>query len=213
MLYCRRIETGDIVLTHHQKMLVADLSGPNSYGSLLVGWRGQTEFFRNAGAPAQPGALGADLASAFVEDVYVLLRTQRVLQVYRGFETAGLKAPFGTDHPTFIQGLLAHRKPGTPDGLWWTPARPSMAIDNLGLPDMHRSEHRNSAAIKLEWNRIDFYLEAALPVGALVYVGRAAPQQENALYGGKKYSGGGMQFRLTTSPAAAFQWMKRYVSS
>jgi hypothetical protein len=71
---------------------------------------------------------------------------------------------------------MRKRKPGKPDGLWWTPARPSMAIDNMHLPDMHRSEHRDSAAIKLEWNRIDYDLESELPVGALVYVGRAAPQ-------------------------------------
>jgi hypothetical protein len=88
-----------------------------------VAWNGQTEFLRNAGAPTQPAAPGANLASAFVEEVYVLLRTQRIVRLYRGFEKAGLKAPFGIDHPSSIQGLLAHRKPGTPDGLWWTPAR------------------------------------------------------------------------------------------
>ena len=201
------------MLTNYQKMLVADLSGANSYGAPLVGWKGQTEFLRNNGAPRQPGALGANLASTFVEDVYVLLRTQRAVRVYRGFETAGLKAPFGIDHPSFIHGVLAQRKPGTPDGLWWTPARPSMAIDGIRLPDMHRSEHRDSAAIKLEWNRIDFYLEGELPAGALVYVGRAAPQQESALYGSKKYGGGGIQFRLTTTPDVAFQWLKRYATS
>jgi hypothetical protein len=201
------------MLTNYQKMLIGDLSGANSYGTPLVGWKRQLEFLRNAGAPPQPGALDANLASAFVEDVYVLLRTGRVVQVYRGFEVAGLKAPFGMDHPSFIQGLLAQRKPGTPDGLWWTPARPSMAIDNMRLPDIHRSEHRDSAAIKLEWNRIDFYLQSELPAGALIYVGRAAPQQESALYGGKRYGGGGVQFRLTTSPEKAFQLMRRYVAS
>lgn len=192
-------------------MLVADLSGPNSYGEPLVGWKRQTEFFRNAGAPAEPGVLRPDLASTFVEDTYILLRTRRVVRAYRGFEIAGLKAPFGMDHPSFIRGLLAQRRPGTPDGLWWTPARPSMAIDNMGLPDMHRSEYRDSAAMKLEWNRVDYFLESELPVGTLVYVGRAAPQQETELYGGKKYGGGGIQFRLTSPPETAFQWMKRYV--
>ena len=78
---------------------------------------------------------------------------------------------------------------------------------------MHRSEHRDSAAIKLEWNRIDYYLQSDLPLGALVYVGRAAPQQESALYGGKKYGGGAIQFRLTVSPERAFRSMKRYVAS
>jgi hypothetical protein len=88
-----------------------------------------------------------------------------------------------------------------------------MAIDNLGLPSLHRSEHRDRAAIKLEWNRIDYYLEGELPAGALVYVGRAAPQQESALYGDQKYGGGRIQFRLTAAPEAAFRLMKRYVAS
>ena len=81
-----------------------------------------------------------------------------------------------------------------------------MAIDDMRLPDTDRSEHRDSAAIQLEWNRIDYYLESELPAGALVYVGRAAPQQESALYGGKKYGGRGTQFRLTEPPAKALRW-------
>jgi hypothetical protein len=201
------------LLTNYQKMLVQDMSGPNSYGTPLAGWKGQAEFFKNPSAPPQPGALAPNLASTFIEDVYLLVRLQRAVRVYRGFETTGLKAPFGMDHPSFIQGLVAQRKPGTPDGWWWTPARPSMAIDNMRLPDMHRSEHRDSAAIKLEWNRIDYYLESELSAGALVYVGRAAPQQEGALYGGKKYGGGGIQFRLIEPPEKAFRWMRRYAAS
>lgn len=201
------------MLTDYEALLLGDLQRADSYGTPLVGWRGRAEFFRDPSAPPQPGALDMNLAFTFVEGVYVLLRTGRVVQLYRGYETAGLIAPFGRDHPSFIQGLLAQRKPGTPDGLWWTPARPSMAIDNLRLPDVHRSDHRDSSAIKLEWNRIDYYLQGELFPGALVYVGRVAPQQETALYGGKKYSGGGMQFRLTVPPGKAFRSMKRYVAS
>src|SRR5579859_2511915 len=65
---------GRIMLTNYQQMLVADLSGRDSYGAPLVGWKGQTEFFRNVGAPVTPGALDANLAATFVESVYVLLR-------------------------------------------------------------------------------------------------------------------------------------------
>jgi len=75
-----------------------------------------------------------------------------------------------------------------------------MSIDDLKLSSMHRVEDRANSAIKLEWNRLDFYLEADLPAGSLIYVGRAAPQQESAAYGGKRYGGGGYQFRLTASP-------------
>ena len=84
-----------------------------------------------------------------------------------------------------------------------------MAIDDLKLSGMHRAEHRSNSAIKLEWNRLDYYLESELPVGSLVYVGRAAPQQESAAYGGKKLGGGGFQFRLTQAPET-LPWMKRY---
>lgn len=62
-------------------------------------------------------------------------------------------------------------------------------------------------------NGLDYYLEADLPIGSLVYVGRAAPQQERALYGGKRYGGGGFQFRLTSPPAQAFRSMKRHVAT
>jgi hypothetical protein len=201
------------MLTHFQKMLMDDLQSPDSYGTPLVGWSRQTEFFKNPAAPANPGFLIQDLASTFVEATYVLLRTRRPVRIYRGYETAGLTAPFGMDHPSYLQNLVTQRRPGTPDGRWWTPARPSLEIDQLGLSDMHRSEPRDSSAIKLEWNRLDFYLESELPIGSTIYVGRAAPQQEKAAYGQKKYGGGGMQFRLNGDPAAILSWMKRYAAS
>jgi hypothetical protein len=56
-----------------------------------------------------------------------------------------------------------------------------MEIDDLRLPAMQREQHRADAGIKLEWNRLDFYLESELPPGSLIYVGRAAPQQETAV--------------------------------
>lgn len=102
------------------------------------------------------------------------------------------------DHPSFYMNLVNQRHPGTPDGRWWSPGRPSKSIDNLRLSDMHRAEDRDNPAVLTEWNRLDYYLEADLPIGSLVYVGRAAPQQESTLYGGKRYAGGGFQFRLTT---------------
>jgi hypothetical protein len=82
----------------------------------------------------------------------------------------------------------------------------------MRLPEMHRSEHRDSAAIQLEWNRIDYYLESELPAGALVYVGRLHRSWKAHCMPGKKY-GGGIQFRLAESPERAFRWMKRYATS
>jgi hypothetical protein len=102
---------------------------------------------------------------------------QPAITLYHGFETAGLRAPFGEDHPSYILGLLKERNPSRPDGRWWTPQRPSASIDNLGLSDLHRGEDRDSSAITLKWNRLDRYAEGQLAGGSLVYVGRAAPQK------------------------------------
>jgi hypothetical protein len=85
-----------------------------------------------------------------------------------------------------------------------------MSIDDLKLSSMHRADDRENSAIKLEWNRLDFYVEGQLPAGSLVYVGRAAPQQERAAYGGKRFGGGGYQFRLTVSPERVLRSVKHY---
>jgi len=201
------------MLTPYQKMLLEDVGAPEGYGTPLAGWKGQQQFFKGPPDPVHLTPLAPDLAQTFVEWVYILLRTKRNILVYRGFETAGLDAPYGKDHPSYFFNLVSLRKPGTPDGLWWTPSRPSMEIDNLRLASMHREQHRDNAAIKLEWNRLDIYLEGELPRGSLVYVGRAAPQQETAAYGGKRYGGGGYQFRLTESPNSALRHMKSYTSA
>jgi hypothetical protein len=204
------------MLTNYQKMLLQDLTSPTSYGSPLVGWKGQTEIYRNPSRPVSPpgmGPLSPDLARTFVEETYVALKTTRTVTLYRGYETKGLQAPFGMDHPSFYQSLVSQRHPGTPDGRWWSPGRPSKSVDNLGLSDMHRAEDRDNPAVLKEWNRLDYYLEADLPSGSLVYVGRAAPQQESALYGGNKYGGGGFQFRLTDGPDRVFRSMKRHVAT
>lgn len=200
------------MITPYQQMLLQDVGAADGYGTPLAGWKGQIQFFQGPPDPARLAALAPDLAQTFVEGAYILLRTKRTIPVYRGFETAGLEAPFGKDHPSFYRNLVILRRPGKPDGWWWTPARPSMEIDNLSLSSMHREEHRNNAAIKLEWNRLDFYLEGELPLGSLIYVGRAAAQQESAAYGGKRYSGGGYQFRLTDPPDRILRNMKRYAA-
>jgi hypothetical protein len=201
------------MLTPYQELLLGDVGAPETgYGTPLAGWTGQQPFFKGPPDPSPLGALTPDLALTFVGGVYILLRTKRSITVYRGYESAGLQAPFGKEHLSYIRGLVSQRRPGKPDGLWWTPARPSMKIDNLRLASMHREQHRANSAIKLEWNRLDFYLESELPTGSLIYVGRVAPQQEAAAYGSAKYGGGGYQFRLTDSPERVLRWMRRYVS-
>ena len=201
-----------MLLTNYQRDLLGDLSKPTTYGKPAIAWKNQTEIQRNPSIPARLGPLPPKLAMTFVEETYALLKLERAVTVYRGYETAGLTAPYGKDHPTFYRGLIAGRDPSTPDGLWWTPARPSKSIDNLGLSAMHRDEDRDNPAITKKWNRLDYYLEGELPIGAWVYVGRAAPQQEEAAYGGQRYAGGAFQFRLTEKPEVAFRWLKRYAA-
>ncbi len=200
------------MLTPYQQLLLNDVSAPNGYGAPIAAWKGQQQIFKEPPNANRVTALSQDLAQTFVEESYILLRTRRQILIYRGYETAGLEAPFGKDHPSYFRNLVSLRRPGTPDGLWWTPARPSMAIDVLKLPSIDREQHRGDSGIKLEWNRLDFYLESELPVGSLIYVGRAAPQQEIAAYGGKRLGGGGYQFRLTEPPERALPWMKRYAA-
>ena len=132
----------DAMLSSFQNTLFKDLKAPTSYGEPLVGWDSGAEIFRRAGAPPFPSSVAADLANTFIQRTYFLLRTTRPVAVYRGYETEGLKAPFGTGHPSFRLGLVARRMPGKPDGMWWTPARPALAIDNLGVSDIHRIEPR-----------------------------------------------------------------------
>lgn len=192
--------------SNYQKQLLEDLHDPQSYGKPLAGWKGQTEIFRDPAAPRAHGALTAALADTFVEQTYVLVLLRRAVRVYRGYELEShgspkLRAPFGMDHDSFRLNLVAARKPGVPDGLWWSPARPSLSIDHLRLGSMHRAENRGGTSIKLEWNRLDYYVEAELAANTLVYAGRAAPQQDSAAYGGKQYGGGTMQFRLLAAPA------------
>ena len=82
----------------------------------------------------------------------------------------------------------------------------------MGLSSMQRDGPRRGAAVKLEWNRMDYWIEAELPAGSRVYVGRAAPQQETAAFGGRKLGGGDFQFRLTQPPDVAFASMRRYAA-
>jgi hypothetical protein len=108
--------------SNYQQTLLDDLNARESYGMPLIGWRGQVCFYKAATVPLSPDNLGG-LAKTFVEETYFLLRTRRVVR-----PTQGLHAPFGMDHPSFIRGLVSQRKPGKPDGWWWSPARPSKSI-------------------------------------------------------------------------------------
>jgi hypothetical protein len=187
------------MLDNFQNMMIDDFGGKNGYGRIVAGWKGQAELVRECKGPLPLGPLGAH-AKDFVDGVYFLISTGRSIILYRGFETFGLQAPFGKDHPSFIMNLIASRNPGRPDGFWWSPRRPSASIDRLRLSDLNRGEDRDALAIRKSFNRLDYYLQGELPIGSLVYVGRAAKLREDALFGSENYSGGGIQFRLPWNP-------------
>lgn len=200
------------MLTAYQQTLLSDLLSHSSYGTPLIGWKDGLVIFRANGDLPPIGALEPTHWPCFVQSTYFLLKTTRPVSVYRGYETPGLKAPYGTDHPSFYLSLVRHRNPAKPDGRWWSPARPALAIDSLGASSAARASARRGSAIAKEWNRLDYWIEAVLPIGALVYVGRASPQQDQLAYGGGCYGGGDFQFRLREDPETAFRWMKRYAA-
>ena len=202
------------MLTPDEQLLLKDVGAtPGGYGTPLIAWKNQLQVFKGPPYTGLLGALPMHLAQTFMGGFYVLLKTKRPISIYRGYETEGLEAPFGKDHPSFIRNLVSSRNPGKPDGFWWTPARPSMAIDSLKLSSMHRSQHQANSAIKSEWNRLDYYLESELPIGSTIYVGRAAAQQESAAYGAARLGGGGFQFRLTEPSEKILPWLRRYASA
>jgi hypothetical protein len=197
-------------LTPYQKTMLEDVTASDGYGTPIGIWMGCTQLYPAGPNAARPPALRIEDALTFVESFYILCSIRRAMKIYRGYETAGLDAPYGKDHPSFIRHLVTQRRPGKPDGSWWTPTRPAKTIDNLGLSAMHREEDRNNPGVLLEWNRLDFYVEAHLPLGSLVYVGRAAPQQEKMAYGGARRGGGGFQFCLTKSSQQDLQPVKHH---
>ena len=200
------------MLTPYQQGLLSDLRAPFSYGMPLIGWKDAQVIFRGDGALPAIGALEPNHWSCFIQNTYFLLRVKRPVSVYRGYETAAVKAPYGVDHPSYYLNLVKNRNPATPDGRWWSPARPTLAIDNVGASSGERSSVRAGSAITKEWNRLDYWIEAELPVSAFVYVGRASAQQDKLAYGGTKYGGGDYQFRLREEPETVFRWMKRYAA-
>jgi hypothetical protein len=200
------------MLTSFQQSLLSELQHRDGYGQPLMGWNGGLVIFRGPGGLQPAGTLEPMHWLCFIQNTYFLVKTTRPVSVYRGYETPGLKAPYGTDHPSFYLSLVKNRNPAKADGRWWSPARPALAIDDLGASSADRSSARSGSAIARAWNRLDYWIEAELPVGALVYVGRASPQQDQLAYGGARYGGGDFQFRLREDPETAFRWMKRYTA-
>jgi hypothetical protein len=156
--------------------------------------------FRRSGA-GSVAPLPVRDADAFLHSMYALVRTAREITIYRMSETQGLEAPYGKDHPSYYRGLVQKRTPSKMWGRWWTPTRPGLLIDNVGVATDLRTDTRQSNAVKREWGRFDLCVQARLPIDTSIHVGRVAPQTENRAFqtdNGRtiRYSGGGMQFLL-----------------
>jgi hypothetical protein len=177
--------------------LLEDIRG---YGTILRAWKGTRDLESVAHAPG-PGPLPFDDVLKFTSYVYALVKTDRQILVYRFYETADLRAPYGEQHNSFTFGQVSNRHPAQRMGRWWTPSRPGLTIDRLGYSDDHRKGDRATIAVKKEWNRFDYCVEAELVQGSLIYAGRTAMQNENRSFETDRgrtitYGGGAIQFKL-----------------
>jgi len=113
-------------------------------------------------------------ASTFLHGLYAFVRTHRPITVYRAF---------GHD-PTASARMLAR---------FWSPARPSLAIDRLGYASAH-NRLREQQSVLRRWNPLSEVVEAELAAGTEIFLGRTGKQES----GGERYAGGDIQFFLNT---------------
>jgi hypothetical protein len=122
----------------------------------------------------EPHPQFASEAVNFVHSLYAFVRTQRPITIYRAY-----------GHETRASARML--------GRYWSPARPSLAIDRLGYPSMH-NRFRQDQAVLREWNPMLDVVEAELAVGAEIFVGRTASKQSR----NERFGGGNLQFFLNT---------------
>lgn len=155
------------------EQIVADCAG---YGTVLRAWEGA----RGITSPARlmvHRPLSMDDARRFTLAVHVLLRTIRPITVYRFYETGSLSTLHGKE-PCPVSGTVRHRVPAEMLGGWWSPRRPSLMIDGLGVSSDHRQQDHRDIVVNKEWYEFDTCVEATLAPNSLVYAGRTAPQAE-----------------------------------
>src|SRR4051812_13265757 len=107
--------------------LLDDASG---YGTVLKVVRDQrTEYLAGTGAVGRAAPLNGTDAATFVRRRYAIVETVRALTIYRFYDSSG----------------------ATRDGRYWSPARPTLAFDRMGLPSFHNTA-RNDLAMLHRWN-------------------------------------------------------------
>jgi hypothetical protein len=154
------------------EMILADARG---YGTVVAEYVNRAPIHvERVAHPTAP--LAVHLAATFVDSTYCHVISRAIPHLYRVWDTNETRTWKGPPH----SGALLLGKPGAP-GLWLSPMRPEHLVD-----------YRELTAIKHEWDRMDFVLDASLAPGASVYVGRTAPQTSH----GKVLHGGAMQLFL-----------------
>jgi hypothetical protein len=145
------------------------LDDARGYGTVVALYEGGRPLHvERVSAPLDP--LGPALANTFMARRYCQILSGQIPHLYRAWDTNEARRYLATSAGPPPKGALMLGR-GI-DGTWFSPMRPTHAID-----------YRASAALKHDWNRADFILEGSLMGGASIYVGRAGPQTE--ILGGK----------------------------
>jgi len=146
-----------------------DASG---YGLIAYVAEGRQIVSRGPAWTGEEPWLMTSTAATFLGSLYAFVRTTRDITIYR----------FHGVDPRAEARML---------GSWWSPRRPSLAIDDLGYASWH-NQSRAGAAVKNEWNPMSEVAEARLYSGSPVFVGRIALVQD----GSRRLGGGDIQFLL-----------------
>jgi hypothetical protein len=126
--------------------------------------------------PHRTAPLSDSDADAFVDSTYCHVISRALPHLYRVWDTNETRV--WTAPPR--KGAFMLGDPTRP-GLWLSPMRPE-----------HMVEYRQAAAVKHDWNRFDFVMDASLGSGASMYVGRIARQTSR----GMQLHGGAIQVFL-----------------
>jgi hypothetical protein len=122
--------------------------------------------------------IALDDSRTFAGSKYCHVLSHAIPHLYRVWDTnepRNWKSPSRTG--AFMLGVQGPNQ----RGVWFSPMRPEHMVD-----------YRNFTAIKHEWDRADYVLDASLTGGASIYVGRAGPQQS----GSRRFPGGAIQIFL-----------------
>ena len=155
-------------------LILADSAG---YGTVVALYR-ERSLLQVERVAARTTPLALDDGRTFADNTYCHLLSRMIPHLYRVWDTNETR---NWTAPPRAGALMLGTLGPAQRGLWLSPMRPEHMVD-----------YRNLAAIKHEWDRADYVLDASLSAGASIYVGRAGPQQSRA----GRLSGGAIQVFL-----------------